>query len=118
MQQLQTIVGTDVIQTLTNKILTGSTNNIMASSIKNSSTNAISISGTPSINQVLTATNAASASWQTLSTTTANGLASATSSCSNAYINSTNWTAIDSTTASWQSQNVSTITKINRFNFN
>ena len=36
------------------------------------------VSGTPSNNQVLTASSESAASWQTLSTTTASGLASAT----------------------------------------
>ena len=46
--------------------------------LKNAAGHQIALSGTPTNNQVLTATGGTSASWQTLSTTTANGLASAT----------------------------------------
>ena len=105
-----TLVGTDNSQTLSNKTLIDPTNNIMASSIKNSSGTQISISGTPTSNHVLTASNGTTASWTTLSTTSANGLSSATTTVvvntSAAPSTGQVLTALNSTSASWQSQNV------------
>lgn len=62
-----TLVGTDTTQSLTNKTLTDSTNNIMAKSLKSATTTIdISAATAPSSGQVLTATGATSATWQSL----------------------------------------------------
>ena len=64
-------VGTTDIQTLTNKTLTSSTNSITSSGLfSDSGSNTISVdaSANPSAGQVLTATNATTAEWQTPTT--------------------------------------------------
>ena len=103
-----TIVGTDVVQTLTNKTLTDSTNNIMAKSLKSATTTTIDVSAAtaPSTGQILTATSSNTANWQTLSSTTCSGLSSATTivniNASAAPSSGQVLTATNSTSASWK----------------
>ena len=60
------IVGTTNSQTLTNKTITDSTNNVTAKSLKSATTTVdVSAATAPSAGQVLTATDSATANWQT-----------------------------------------------------
>ena len=61
-----TIVGTDIVQTLTNKTITDPTNTVTATGLRTSTT-AVSIAGSsaPTIGQILTATSNTAATWQT-----------------------------------------------------
>ena len=66
-----TIVGTDVVQTLTNKTITGTTNTVSANRLRTTGTDVtISAAAPPNINQVLVATSATTATWQTLNQAT------------------------------------------------
>lgn len=63
-----TIVGTDVVQTLTNKTITSTTNTVTAGRLRTVGADVV-ISGAavPLVNQVLVSTSATAATWQTLS---------------------------------------------------
>lgn len=61
-----TIVGTDTSQTLTNKTITDSTNNITANGLRTATSSVdIAAASAPTSGQVLTATSATEANWQT-----------------------------------------------------
>lgn len=61
-----TMVGTDAIQTLTNKTMIGSTNTIAASQLRSKGSDiVISDADQPTAGQVLTATSSSTANWQT-----------------------------------------------------
>lgn len=61
-----TIVGTDTSQTLTNKTIADSTNNITANGLRTATTSVdIAAASAPTSGQVLTATSATAANWQT-----------------------------------------------------
>ena len=109
------VVGTSDTQTLTNKTLDSTTNTISADKLHSAtSTIVINNASAPTNGQVLTATSATSANWQTLSSTSssANALNSLTTSVNTSSATAPTsgqvLTATSSTTATWQTPATST----------
>lgn len=77
-----TIVGDNVVQTLTNKNITDTTNNVTASGLRTATTTvAVSTSTEPTIGQILTATSSTAATWQDPFTIVMNNNGTVTTPC-------------------------------------